>query len=145
MSPGRNTEEKRTDPATEEGIPDHVHSSEVPGPAPLLHHPQGADFAMETVLPPSSAPKASQCTLGNAVHLCSATPGTSPLRGPKRLHVPVGRANTRAVSGDKVSTEGPEPPNGQPPGRSLHHHWLRWRGGGGVSGMRRGAVRRSRC
>lgn len=44
-----------------------------------ISHSQLAAFAIETVLPPSSAPRFRQCTLGNAVYLSLPVRCMSPL------------------------------------------------------------------
>lgn len=53
-----------------------------------VSHSQPAAFAIETVLPPSSAPAFRQCTLGNAVHLWLPARDLSPLCVLKGLQVP---------------------------------------------------------
>lgn len=122
-----------------------------------VSRPQPVAFAIETVLPPSSAPLFCQCTLGNAVYLSLSARDMSPLRVLKGLQVPEGCTKTPADSrgfGLARETEEPAggaegmgdvPPQWATPGRGSGLYWLRRHGGGGVSGMRRGAVRRSRC
>lgn len=122
-----------------------------------VSRPQPVAFAIETVLPPSSAPLFCQCTLGNAVYLSLSARDMSPLRVLKGLQVPEGCTKTPAGSrgfGLARETEEPAggaegmgdvPPQWATPGRGSGLYWLRRHGGGGVSGMRRGAVRRSRC
>ena len=63
-----------------------------------ISHSQLAAFAIETVLPPSSAPQFRQCTLGNAVYLSLPVRCMSPLCVPKGLQVPEGYAKTPVVS-----------------------------------------------
>lgn len=63
-----------------------------------ISHSQLAAFAIETVLPPSSAPRFRQCTLGNAVYLSLPARCTSPLCVLKGLQVPEGCAKTPVVS-----------------------------------------------
>lgn len=150
-------EKKKIQTASQEAARSHAQSFE--GSHFSVSHPQPSAFAMETVLPPSLAPPFLQCTLENAVYLWLPSRGKSSLHALKGLRVPESCAKTPAVSGegDVVLTERPRnppaepkgvgkaPPNGRPPRRYPGRHWL-WRfTEGGVIGMRRGAVRRSRC
>jgi hypothetical protein len=112
---------------------------------------------METALPLSSAPPFPQCPLGNAVHLCclpAAWAHSSALRDYKfqkamrKLRRSLGAVVlTERPRNLREGQEGSETvlPNGQPLGRGPRRYWLRRHGEGGVSGMRRGAVRCSRC
>lgn len=63
-----------------------------------ISHSQLAAFAIETVLPPSSAPRFRQCTLGNAVYFSLPARCMSPLCVLKGLQVPEGCVKTPVVS-----------------------------------------------
>lgn len=78
-----------------------------------ISHSQLAAFAIETVLPPSSALRFRQCTLGNAVYLSLPVRCMSPLCVPKGLQVPEGYAKTPVVSRGCCLVQETEEPRGR--------------------------------
>lgn len=151
-------EEKKKSKRPPKRLPEVTHNPRVPRPAPFLCQPSPTSCLCYGNSPPALlSASVSSCILGNAVHLRLPPRGISPLRVLKGLPVPEGCGKTPAVSGrcgldrepekpaGRPEESGEGAPNGRPPGRGQDRHWLRRRRGGGVSGMRRGAVRCSRC